>query len=106
MREWGQVVDRWLGVSVPCTASSIAHSPTPLPNLPQAPAPAAALAGEEHARQREALLQQMARVEMKREAERAARLAACDSDGDRRRLATLYELERQQAMHLMQQLSA
>lgn len=68
-------------------------------------APPAASGGHHQAQQHEDLLQQMARVEMQREAERAAQLAACGSDGDRRRLATLYELERQQAMHLMQRLS-
>lgn len=52
------------------------------------------------------LLAEMARKELEREGERAALMAKCGSDGDRRRLQALFELERRNALALMQQLAA
>lgn len=54
--------------------------------------------------ERDRLLAEMARKEMARERERASLLAQCTTDGDLRRLTSHFELERRNAMALMQQL--
>ena len=105
VRGAGQDGQRWrpmaaasaaaVGTDVPCSLFSPACSQA-------APRAKKQVASSAH---REQLLQEMARAEMEREAQRAAALAECSSDGDRRRLATHFELERQQAMALLQQLS-
>lgn len=50
----------------------------------------------------QAKLQQLLEMEMQRETERAALLDRCQHEGDRRRLAQLFELERQSALTQMQ----
>lgn len=65
----------------------------------------AARPGSRQEQHRAQLLAEMARKELQREGERAALMAECSSDGDRRRLQALFELERRNAMALMQQLA-